>query len=425
MNLSSSFATNDNNYELGQEMNNSVSYDDDDVFTNNNNNSSVFNNNSSANDSLFNRNTHLNLSQEALTQLYIRNLIENMNNEQNAHLLGTDNNNQCRPRNTSLMNLNKSNNNNNQLSNSQLLCNNSSSMAEQNARKRITSIPPQLQNNSQNNSLLGSKLNLYGPTNSQILASSAYQPHMASNGSSSGFGNLFPPSQLNPSFFSNNSSSANSMQNSSLILSSTGKPLRSERLPSHVVDEMVRQAKLRRKNGGKKEVCVFCRNNGEKEQIYTSHTLKDAMNRVSCPILRLYECPICHGSGDNAHTIKYCPYAEKDSACMKLFKDGRMSAAALLMNSFSATTPPSTSPTPLQQQNQGLLASGNGNVSPNAFNLAQLLNYNNFANSGFGLQRNANSMSAANFLGNGASSNGNAPVSSTPKMHLNPATFKQ
>jgi hypothetical protein len=105
-----------------------------------------------------------------------------------------------------------------------------------------------------------------------------------------------------------------------------------------MVDEMVKQAKMRRKNGGKKEVCVFCRNNGEKEQIYTSHTLKDANSRVACPILRLYQCPICHASGDQAHTIKYCPFAEKDNACIK-YRDNRMSiSAAYLMSELANGT---------------------------------------------------------------------------------------
>jgi len=179
---------------------------------------------------------------------------------------------------------------------------------------------------------------------------------------------------------------SNSLQNQ--LLSASGKPLRSERLPNHIVEEIVKQAKIRRRNGGKKEVCVFCRNNGEKEQIYTSHTLKDASNHVACPILRLYQCPICHASGDQAHTIKYCPYAEKDSNCIKLFKEnGRMSAAAaFLMNSLAggnndspslsppATPPPSQGHSLMmihQQQhhhnnmnNQNNLMMNNGMVSP-------------------------------------------------------------
>jgi protein nanos 1 len=183
-------------------------------------------------------------------------------------------------------------------------------------------------------------------------------------------------------------------QQQQLFSNSGGKPLRSERLPSHIVDDLIKQAKLRRRNGGKKEVCVFCRNNGEKEQIYTSHTLKDATNRVICPILRLYTCPICQACGDNAHTIKYCPYAEKD-AYMKLFKDGRLNANApsLLMNtSFSNESPisPSSLTQPLspnpssnrQQQQQFNLTWANLNnfINPKTANpvllnaLSQVLN---------------------------------------------------
>ena len=56
-----------------------------------------------------------------------------------------------------------------------------------------------------------------------------------------------------------------------------------------------------------KSVCVFCRNNGEDEKIFSSHQLKDASGRVTCPVLRDYTCPLCQASGDVAHTIKYCP----------------------------------------------------------------------------------------------------------------------
>ena len=58
---------------------------------------------------------------------------------------------------------------------------------------------------------------------------------------------------------------------------------------------------------GAKLVCVFCRNNGEDESVYTSHALKAPDGRVTCPVLRAYTCPLCHASGDDAHTIKYCP----------------------------------------------------------------------------------------------------------------------
>ncbi|KAJ8035609.1 Nanos-like 1 [Holothuria leucospilota] len=59
--------------------------------------------------------------------------------------------------------------------------------------------------------------------------------------------------------------------------------------------------------------CVFCRNNAESEEVYTSHTLKDSHQNITCPILRAYTCPICGASGDGAHTIKYCPYKAQQS----------------------------------------------------------------------------------------------------------------
>ncbi|XP_055312752.1 uncharacterized protein LOC129574586 [Sitodiplosis mosellana] len=56
--------------------------------------------------------------------------------------------------------------------------------------------------------------------------------------------------------------------------------------------------------------CVFCKNNGEQEHVYTSHKVKDNRNRVCCPRLREYKCRICGASGDSAHTIRYCPARE-------------------------------------------------------------------------------------------------------------------
>ena len=53
--------------------------------------------------------------------------------------------------------------------------------------------------------------------------------------------------------------------------------------------------------------CVFCKNNGEPEAVYTSHVLKDSRDKVACPRLRAYICPLCGTSGDDAHTVKYCP----------------------------------------------------------------------------------------------------------------------
>lgn len=51
-------------------------------------------------------------------------------------------------------------------------------------------------------------------------------------------------------------------------------------------------------NGLKLQHCVFCKNNGEDEKVFTSHTLKDFKGRTLCPKLRLYKCPKCGKDGD-------------------------------------------------------------------------------------------------------------------------------
>ncbi len=54
------------------------------------------------------------------------------------------------------------------------------------------------------------------------------------------------------------------------------------------------------------QCCSFCKNNGEPEYIYTSHLMKNAKGKVTCPLLKIYKCPICGESGESAHTITYC-----------------------------------------------------------------------------------------------------------------------
>ncbi|ODM91795.1 Nanos 2 [Orchesella cincta] len=52
--------------------------------------------------------------------------------------------------------------------------------------------------------------------------------------------------------------------------------------------------------------CRFCKSNKETKDFYESHVLRDR-NGIQCPVLRNYVCPVCNATGDNAHTLAYCP----------------------------------------------------------------------------------------------------------------------
>lgn len=74
------------------------------------------------------------------------------------------------------------------------------------------------------------------------------------------------------------------------------------------IDTVARNRKNREnKKNRNANVCVFCRNNGETKKVYSSHVLKDGEGNTTCPILRAYTCPLCKASGNESHTIKYCP----------------------------------------------------------------------------------------------------------------------
>lgn len=56
--------------------------------------------------------------------------------------------------------------------------------------------------------------------------------------------------------------------------------------------------------------CNFCRKNGEPVVSYSSHRLHNDDGTTQCPVLRSLVCKICAETGENAHTISYCPYAK-------------------------------------------------------------------------------------------------------------------
>jgi hypothetical protein len=99
--------------------------------------------------------------------------------------------------------------------------------------------------------------------------------------------------------------------NKSQIESMIGRPAPSSKrqLPStKAQSELIHKCIEKNKKYGVNKVlcCSFCKNNGEPAYIYNSHSLKDSVGRITCPLLKIYKCPICGESGQNAHTITYC-----------------------------------------------------------------------------------------------------------------------
>lgn len=56
-----------------------------------------------------------------------------------------------------------------------------------------------------------------------------------------------------------------------------------------------------------RKFCNFCRQNGHMSEYYEGHRLRDGSGRLECPILRAHVCDVCGATGDEAHTLSYCP----------------------------------------------------------------------------------------------------------------------
>ncbi|CAF0753264.1 unnamed protein product [Brachionus calyciflorus] len=136
---------------------------------------------------------------------------------------------------------------------------------------------------------------------------SFYMNHNGSNYSTSN-GSISPSSSIDSS---NSGSAMNGFSTKSIGYQQSTvhqkiKVRPSEKIQVDVTRYIEKSARILDRNPNKIILCSFCKNNGEPEHIYRSHSIKDIRGRVTCPLLKEYQCPACGESGENAHTITYC-----------------------------------------------------------------------------------------------------------------------
>ena len=119
--------------------------------------------------------------------------------------------------------------------------------------------------------------------------------------------NLYIPAPIGTASVFNTTFITNQHNQTNTIYVNKRLPKRSEQIDrKELMQSISKQNKTNRVR-----MCTFCKSNGENEMIYTSHSLKSSINKISCPILMKYTCVECGATGENTHTIKYCPAMQK------------------------------------------------------------------------------------------------------------------